>query len=170
MASFSTTSAAKDIASFMGEHTNGEDTIVYGGSYGTMLGERLVHLDPPEVTGYVLDGIAASMGARMLQYYSNWDSDFGDVADRFLAMCEDEEQIAARFKKKGLAGTIKHLIAQFDEDPRSPCAFTTNTLYNNTGNTGADSNATEAESPSFALRRALGMLMSEVRRAAVGCS
>ncbi|KAK1941741.1 hypothetical protein P3T76_006805 [Phytophthora citrophthora] len=30
MASFSTTSVAKDVASFMGEHTNDEDFIVFG--------------------------------------------------------------------------------------------------------------------------------------------
>ncbi|KAG1683004.1 hypothetical protein DVH05_009456 [Phytophthora capsici] len=167
MASFSTTSAAKDVATFMGEHTNGEDTIVYGGSYGTMLGERLIHLNPPEVTGYVLDGIAASMGARSNEfpYYSNWDTDFGIVADRFLAMCEEDEEIAARFKKKGLTGTIKHLIAQFDKDPDSPCASITNTLYNSTDSTGTGtgttSNGTEAEPPSFILRRVLGTMMSD---------
>eukprot|EP00644_Phytophthora_capsici_P008988 jgi/Phyca11/525996/estExt2_fgenesh1_pm.C_PHYCAscaffold_60072 len=161
MASFSTTSAAKDIATFMGEHTNGEDTIVFGWSYGTMLGERLMHLDPPEVTGYVLDGIAASMGARTTEfpYYSNWDSDFGEVADRFLAMSQEDEEIAARFKKKGLAETIKHLITQFDKDPESPCSAKAKTLYNNTAID--TSSATEAEPPSFALRRALGTMLSD---------
>eukprot|EP00644_Phytophthora_capsici_P019243 jgi/Phyca11/133253/e_gw1.391.5.1 len=158
MASFSTTSAAKDVATFMGEHTNGEDTIVFGWSYGTMLGERLMHLNPPEVTGYVLDGIASSMGARTTEfpYYSNWDSDFGEVADKFLAMSQEDEEIASRFKKKGLAGTIKHLIAQFDKDPDSTCASFINTLSNST-----DTKAAEAEPPSFALRRALGTMLSD---------
>ncbi|KAG1690617.1 hypothetical protein DVH05_027967 [Phytophthora capsici] len=161
MASFSTTSVAKDVATFMGEHTNGEDTIVFGWSYGTMLGERLMHLNPPEVTGYVLDGIAASMGARTTEfpYYSNWDSDFGEVADRFLAMSQKDDEIAARFKKKGLAGTIKHLITQFDKDPESPCSVIANSLYNNTGTDS--SSATEAEPASFALRRVLGTMLSD---------
>ncbi|KAK1941806.1 hypothetical protein P3T76_006870 [Phytophthora citrophthora] len=163
MASFSTTSAAKDVATFMGEHTNGEDTIVFGWSYGTMLGERLMHLDPPEVTGYVLDGVFTSMGARTseFQYYTNSDTDFGEVADRFLAMCQKDKKIATRFKKKGLAGTIKHLITQFDKDPESPCAVITSTLYNSTDSTGSTSNATEAQPASFALRYALGMLLSD---------
>ncbi|KAG1689039.1 hypothetical protein DVH05_002923 [Phytophthora capsici] len=158
MASFSTTSAAKDVATFMGEHTNGEDTIVVGWSYGTMLGERLMHLAPPEVTGYVLDGIASSMGARTTEfpYYSNWDSDFGEVADRFLTMCQEVDEIAAKFMKKGLAGTIKHLITQFDKDPDSTCASLINILSNTTG-----TKATEAEPPSFALRRALGTMLSD---------
>ncbi|KAG1690611.1 hypothetical protein DVH05_027961 [Phytophthora capsici] len=161
MASFSTTSVAKDVATFMGEHTNGEDTIVFGWSYGTMLGERLMHLDPPQVTGYVLDGIAASMGARTSEfpYYSNWDSDFGEVADRFLAMSQKDEEIAARFKKKGLAGTIKHLITQFDKDPESPCSVIATSLYNNTGTDSRS--ATEAEPASFALRRVLGTMLSD---------
>ncbi|KAL3668545.1 hypothetical protein V7S43_006628 [Phytophthora oleae] len=157
MTSFSTTSAAKDVASFMGEHTNGEDTIVFGWSYGTMLGERLIHLDPPEVTGYVLDGIAASSGARTTEfpYFSNWDTDFGEVADRFLAMCQQDEEISTRFKKKDLAGTIKYLIAQFDKDPESTCAGIINGFSNDT------SNGTDAEPPSFALRRALGTMLSD---------
>ncbi|KAG1690614.1 hypothetical protein DVH05_027964 [Phytophthora capsici] len=149
MASFSTTSAAKDVATFMGEHTNGEDTIVFGWSYGTMLGERLIHLDPPQVTGYVLDGILTSMGARTseFQYNTNSDTDFGEVADRFLAMCQEDDEIAARFKKKGLAGTIKHLITQFDKDPESPCASITSMLYNSTDSAGVGttSNGTEVE-------------------------
>ncbi|KAG1690053.1 hypothetical protein DVH05_001771 [Phytophthora capsici] len=161
MASFSTTSAAKDIATFMSEYTNGEDTIVYGVSYGTMLGERLIHLDPPEVTGYVLDGIATSSGAQAhaLPYYTNWDSDFGEVGDRFLAMSQKDGEIAARFNKTGLAGTIKHLITKFDKDPKSRCSLIVKALNNDT-DTGA-SNATETEPASFTLRRALGMMLSD---------
>eukprot|EP00644_Phytophthora_capsici_P000628 jgi/Phyca11/109368/e_gw1.16.267.1 len=138
MASFSTTSAARDIATFMSEYTNGEDTIVYGMSYGTMLGERLIHLDPPEVTGY--------------------------VGDRFLAMSQKDREIAARFKKTGLAGTIKHLITKFDKHPKSRCSLIVKALNNDT-DTGA-SNATETEPASFTLRRALGMMLfdSEIRK------
>ncbi|KAG1689040.1 hypothetical protein DVH05_002924 [Phytophthora capsici] len=165
MASFSTTSAAKDVATFMGEHTNGEDTIVVGWSYGTMLGERLIHLDPPQVTGYVLDGILTSMGARTseFQYNTNSDTDFGEVADRFLAMCQEDDEIAARFKKKGLAGTIKHLITQFDKDPDSPCASITSMLYNSTDSAGVgtSSNGTEVEPASFSLRHVLAAMLSD---------
>uniref|UniRef100_H3GWI1 AB hydrolase-1 domain-containing protein n=1 Tax=Phytophthora ramorum TaxID=164328 RepID=H3GWI1_PHYRM len=103
LSSFSTTSAATDVAFFISEHTNGENTIVFGWSYGTALAERLMHLDPPGVTGYVLDGIASSSGApgERFPYYSTWDTDFGEVADRFLALCEQDEEISARFTKKG---------------------------------------------------------------------
>ncbi|KAG1706024.1 hypothetical protein DVH05_002586 [Phytophthora capsici] len=163
MASFSTTSAAKDVATFMSEHTNGEDTIVFGYSFGTALAERLMHLNPPEVTGYVLDGIATSSGSRTNEfpYFSSRDMDFGEVANSFLAMSQEDDEIAARFKKNGLAGAIKHLIAKFDRDPKSLCARTINGLSKSTG-TGA----TEAEPPSFTLRRALGTMLSypEVRK------
>ncbi|KAK1941814.1 hypothetical protein P3T76_006878 [Phytophthora citrophthora] len=170
MSSFSTTSAAKDVATFMGEHTNGEDTVVYGLSYGTMLGERLMHLDPPEVTGYVLDSITTSSGARATEfpYCSNWDTNFGEVADQFLVMSQEDEEITARFKKRGLVGTIKHLIAKFDKDPDSVCAVISSMVYNNTDSTGTGltSVGMETDPPSFALRRALGILLtdSEMRK------
>ncbi|CAH0518921.1 unnamed protein product [Peronospora belbahrii] len=61
--SFSITSAAMDVATFISDYTNGTNTIVYSGSYGTALVERLMHLNCSEVTGYVLDGIATTSGA-----------------------------------------------------------------------------------------------------------
>ncbi|EEY66984.1 uncharacterized protein PITG_21813 [Phytophthora infestans T30-4] len=63
LSSFSMTSAATDVATFISEHTNGENTTVYGVSYETALVERLMHLDTPTMTGYVLDSIATTSGA-----------------------------------------------------------------------------------------------------------
>ncbi|KAE9154734.1 hypothetical protein PF005_g33383 [Phytophthora fragariae] len=62
LASFSVTSAATDLVTFISKYTNGANTIVYGASYGTFFVERVMHLSPPEVTGYVLDGIATLRG------------------------------------------------------------------------------------------------------------
>ncbi|KAG6611749.1 Glycine cleavage system H protein [Phytophthora cinnamomi] len=70
LASFSTTSAATDLVSFISKYTNGASTIVYGTSYGTVLVERLIHLNPPYVTGYVLDGIATSSGSSADKFMS----------------------------------------------------------------------------------------------------
>ncbi|KAG1701646.1 hypothetical protein DVH05_006736 [Phytophthora capsici] len=56
-------STARDIATFMSEYINGKHTIVPGESYGMMVEERLIHLGPPEATGYVLDVIATYSGA-----------------------------------------------------------------------------------------------------------
>lgn len=88
LSSFSTTSAAADLATFISDFTNGESTIVYGVSYGTMLVERLVHLDPPEITGYVLDGITTSSWAPAdeFMYVSKLGS--GEVGDAFLRLCK----------------------------------------------------------------------------------
>ena len=49
LSSFSMTSAATDIATFIDKFTNGKSTIVYGMSYGTGLVERLIHLKTPTV-------------------------------------------------------------------------------------------------------------------------
>ncbi|EEY69794.1 uncharacterized protein PITG_06287 [Phytophthora infestans T30-4] len=72
LASFSTTSAATDISTFIARFTNGASSIIYGVSYGTVLVERLMHLSPPSVVGYVLDGIATTSGAsgNEFQYFS----------------------------------------------------------------------------------------------------
>ncbi|KAG3081937.1 hypothetical protein PC121_g6299 [Phytophthora cactorum] len=48
LSSFSMTSAAMDMATFISDYSNSADTIVYAVSYGTALVERLIHLDPPE--------------------------------------------------------------------------------------------------------------------------
>ncbi|KAF1772880.1 Alpha/Beta hydrolase fold [Phytophthora cactorum] len=63
LASFSTTSAAMDILPFISKYSNGASSIVYGVSYGTVVVERLMHLNPPTVNGYALDGIATASGA-----------------------------------------------------------------------------------------------------------
>ena len=63
LASFSTTSAAMDILTFISEYKNGASTIVYGLSYGTLVVQRLMHFNPSNVTGYVLDSIVTTTGA-----------------------------------------------------------------------------------------------------------
>lgn len=55
---FSVTSAAKDME-YLTSHLYGEDvaTFVYGVSYGTYFTERIMHLAPKHVKGYILDGV-----------------------------------------------------------------------------------------------------------------
>ncbi|OWZ15122.1 hypothetical protein PHMEG_00011291 [Phytophthora megakarya] len=55
--------SATDLVTFISEHPNGRSTIVYGVIYRIILVERLMHLAPSAVTGYVLDGIATTSGA-----------------------------------------------------------------------------------------------------------
>ncbi|KAE9287804.1 hypothetical protein PF001_g20810 [Phytophthora fragariae] len=124
LSSFSMTSAATDMTTFISNYSNGANTIVYGVSYGTALVERVIHLDPPEVTGYVLDGVATSSGASAdkFEYFSTWDSDFGDVGDAFLALCATQSECNSRFQTNTLPITLQSLLTNFDSKPKSTCA------------------------------------------------
>lgn len=124
LASFSITTAATDLATFISTYTANQQTIVYGVSYGTALVERIIHLAPDEVVGYVLDGIATSSGSSLanVEYFSKWDSDFGEVADGFLAKCAADDLCSSKFTDQSLPDTLKSLLEDFDNNPDSTCA------------------------------------------------
>ncbi|POM74850.1 Serine protease family S33, partial [Phytophthora palmivora] len=125
LASFSTTSAATDVVTFISKFTNGASTTVYGCSYGTVFVERIMHLNPPEVTGYVLDGVATTSGAAADKFYyiSEWDASFGEVGDHFLSLCGKDPSCAVHFKKpKTLQKTLQSVLNSFDKHPNSTCA------------------------------------------------
>ncbi|KAL3658685.1 hypothetical protein V7S43_016321 [Phytophthora oleae] len=143
----SVTTAATDLATFIAKHTDGAKTLVYGASYGTMFAVRLMQLAPPDVAGYILEGISYTPGAPADKFYysSNWDVHFGKVADAFMDLCESDRECKARFRPKSLSDTLQGLIEQLDNKPNSTCAE----LVYRTGNP-SDS------PPSFALRSVLG--------------
>ncbi|KAG3198751.1 hypothetical protein PC128_g5793 [Phytophthora cactorum] len=151
LTSFSVTTAATDLATFISKFTNGVGTIVYGVSYGTMLAERLMHLSPTEVTGYVLDGIATTSGAPAGEFFymTRWDSNFGEVGDAFLSLCERDSNCKFRFDSNSLNSTLQSLIDQFDHDPSSTCAALVNTTFE------------AGESPALSLRSALGSALMD---------
>uniref|UniRef100_H3GVR2 Peptidase S33 tripeptidyl aminopeptidase-like C-terminal domain-containing protein n=1 Tax=Phytophthora ramorum TaxID=164328 RepID=H3GVR2_PHYRM len=157
LSSFSMTSAATDVATFVSEYTNAENTIIYGVSYGTALVERLMHFAPPAVTGYVLDGIATTSGvaADKYLYMSKWDVDFGEVGDAFLELCEDDQDCSAHFQAKDLSSTLENLIKKIDKDPNSTCA----SLISNAKSVNP---VQVNEPPSFPLRRTLGSLLADL--------
>ncbi|KAG6615547.1 putative serine protease family S33 [Phytophthora cinnamomi] len=150
LSSFSITSAATDIATFISNYSNGADTIVYGVSYGTALVERVIHLDPREVTGYVLDGVATSSGApgNKFEYFSTWDADFGEVGDAFLALCATQSECRKRFQSTDLPTTLRKLITDFDKNPRSKCAALVSKL-----------NSENTDPASYILRESFGSLL-----------
>lgn len=92
LAAFSTTSAATDLVTFISEYGNGFSTAVYGMGYGTMWVERVTHLNPPEVTGYVLDGVATTSGVSpdKFPYLTSADASFSEVGGEFLALCSED--------------------------------------------------------------------------------
>ena len=124
LASFSTTSVAMDIATFISEYANGTSTIVYGVSYGTVVVTRLMHLNPSNVTGYVLDSIATYSGAPDVSrsYSTNWDTDFGEVGEHFMDLCAQDRVCDSHFHVTNLSATLRNTISNFDTDPNSTCA------------------------------------------------
>ncbi|KAL3660365.1 hypothetical protein V7S43_014518 [Phytophthora oleae] len=149
-AAFSVTSAATDLTTFISKYTNGASTIVYGVSYGTMLVERLIHLAPPQVVGYVLDSVVSSSGAIPV-YYSDWDKNFGEIGDDFFALCDEDKACKAHFATKKLNETVQDLLNQFDKNPNSTCA----TLISNVQSKGLDG------LPSSSLKFTLGTLLKD---------
>ncbi|CAI5718444.1 unnamed protein product [Peronospora farinosa] len=153
LASFSITSAATDVATFISGFTNGLNTIVCGLNFGTLIVERLIHLSPPEVTGYVLDGFAGMSGASRdkAPSYSAYDSNFGEVGDAFLELCGKISECSERFVSKSLPATLQDVITHFDENPKSTCAALV-----------SDSNRDWSSEPaSYILRRALSVILPD---------
>ncbi|KAL3674363.1 hypothetical protein V7S43_000319 [Phytophthora oleae] len=108
----------------MSKFTSGASTILYGGSYGTILVERIMHLDPPGVTGYVMDGIATTSGAPGGEFFfmSKRDDDFGEVDDHFLTLCTLDPECKRHFKSpNALAKTLRGVLADFEKNPNSTC-------------------------------------------------
>ncbi|OWY98112.1 hypothetical protein PHMEG_00031206, partial [Phytophthora megakarya] len=150
LASFSVTSAATDLATFISKYTNGKSTIVYGVSYGTIFLELLMHLAPPEVTGYVLNGVAATSGAPANEFFymSTWDTNFDEVGDVFLGLCDEDSTCKAHFPD-GLNHTLQRVIDQFDKNPTSMCAGIVNRTE-----------GLETPTPSLGLRSVLGAALT----------
>ncbi|EEY62039.1 uncharacterized protein PITG_22444 [Phytophthora infestans T30-4] len=97
-ASFSVTTAATDLATFITQNLRME-------------------LLPPY-------GVVSTSGARVDEFFymSRWGSNFGEFGDAFLSLCEDDVSCKSRFDSKGVNGTLQQLIEEFDHDPNSTCA------------------------------------------------
>ncbi|GMF18012.1 unnamed protein product [Phytophthora lilii] len=142
--------AASDIAAFIAEYTNGASTIVYGVSYGTVVVDRLIHLNPTNVTGYVLDSVATSSGASgdHFSYISMWDAEVGEVGDHCLELCSQDSVCSTHFNSTNLLTTLQNVLVEFDNNPNSSCA----TLV---------SNKTETSPPPAGVRLTLGSLLKD---------
>ncbi|POM73343.1 Hypothetical protein PHPALM_9818 [Phytophthora palmivora] len=153
LAAFSTTSAAKDLVSFISDYTNDFSSTIYGVGYGTNWVERIMHLDPPEVTGYVLDSITTTSGVSPDKFFnlSSVDINAGKIGDTFLSLCAEDSICNAHFKKNDLDTTIERLMTNFDKNPSSTCAKLVKTLKS-----GQDD-----DSPSFVLRYLFGYLIAD---------
>ncbi|CAK4096772.1 unnamed protein product [Aphanomyces euteiches] len=156
-AAFSITSAAKDIAAIVGDIPE-SDVYIYGVSYGTVLVERVMHLDPPKVKGYVLDSVQSEDYTSWTDSptFSNWDRDFDIIAKRFLDYCTRDATCASYFPSKNITTDLAALYAKLDGNTTSDCA----TLVQNTlGSTD--------DTPSDLLRVFFGSLFPDMGRRAL---
>uniref|UniRef100_K3XAS1 AB hydrolase-1 domain-containing protein n=1 Tax=Globisporangium ultimum (strain ATCC 200006 / CBS 805.95 / DAOM BR144) TaxID=431595 RepID=K3XAS1_GLOUD len=132
MAAFSVTSAATDISTFISKYQSGSKTFVYGVSYGSALVERLIHLETKEIVGYILDGISTTSGGDVKDgmYMSNWDTNFGEVSERFLSLLSTNAAVTAKkFGSKSVSTVLKDVLVDFDKDPTSKCATLVSDFY-----------------------------------------
>ncbi|GLE09590.1 hypothetical protein PINS_up021318 [Pythium insidiosum] len=122
LSAFGVTSAANDLKLFISKYLKGK-TIVYGVSYGTALVERLMHLNPPGVVGYVLDGVSAAPGdASKALYFSQWDTNYDAVAKEFMALCsQDYLGCAKYFSSSPLSNTVDTLVEKTMSDTKNKC-------------------------------------------------
>ncbi|KAF0686299.1 Aste57867_21905 [Aphanomyces stellatus] len=120
-AAFSITSAANDVAAVINSLPESE-VYVYGVSYGTALVARLMHLSPAKVKGYVLDSVQSEDYTLWTDSptYSNWDRDFGVVANRFLDLCTADSFCGPKFPTRNLRNDLTTLYAALDGGT-SPC-------------------------------------------------
>ncbi|TMW54989.1 hypothetical protein Poli38472_014760 [Pythium oligandrum] len=81
-ASFSVTSAAKDVVSLIGEHKG--DVFVYGSGIGSYLAARVMHMAPDNVKGYVLDRVVSEKRGNFAYAGSNRQQ----AATELAALCD----------------------------------------------------------------------------------
>ncbi|KAF0744118.1 hypothetical protein Ae201684_001262 [Aphanomyces euteiches] len=123
-AAFSVTSAAMDMKSFVESSIFANtDVFVYGVSYGTYLVERLMHLAPRQVKGYILDSIQSEQfyTTKSAPYFSNWDKDVAGVVDQFLAMCDREKFCAGKIGPNAKQ-TLKAVYKTIDNSNTNNCS------------------------------------------------
>ncbi|EQC42616.1 hypothetical protein SDRG_00345 [Saprolegnia diclina VS20] len=91
---FSVTSAATDLASIIESPMLAKDDVyVYGVSYGTYLVERLMHLAPNNVKGYILDSMLAESPVSV---YSDWDRDVAKVETTYYGLCDRDAKCSSK--------------------------------------------------------------------------
>ncbi|KAK1942607.1 hypothetical protein P3T76_006106 [Phytophthora citrophthora] len=96
---FAVTSAAQDIVYLLDGLENDSESpgvgeaYLYGTSYGTYLVERVMHLAPAQVKGYILDGVVSEAGSdpSTRLFFSHWDQNMLAPTRRFFEMCAEQQ-------------------------------------------------------------------------------
>ncbi|KAG2792090.1 hypothetical protein PC111_g23621, partial [Phytophthora cactorum] len=85
--------------------------------------KRVMHLSPPHVTGYVLDGVVSTTMAPADQFPYFSHSDDGKVGNTFMNLCGRDRSCSHHFRKPHtLASTLQQVLDEFDNYPNSTCA------------------------------------------------
>ncbi len=104
---FTTSNAAHDLGHLI-EATRGDyrEVHVWGGSYGTLWGQRYLHFFPDQATAITLSGIAPPDAS-----FTHYDADYDRVARDYLAACDDDPHCADK-----LGGQAAARIAALYDD------------------------------------------------------
>jgi pimeloyl-ACP methyl ester carboxylesterase len=157
---FSVTSAAHDVDLLVNAlHDEDEQVFLYGASYGTYLVERVLHLQPKLIKGYILDGVVSEGGPdeNSRLFFSNWNDNIYAPSRRFFELCAlQQEQCPLKLdaetsSSKNQDGVIPALLAIYDEIDATDndCAYGFANLVGSDG------------PPSLALRSFLGLVVRD---------
>ncbi|DAZ98781.1 TPA: hypothetical protein N0F65_003997 [Lagenidium giganteum] len=115
---FSVTSAAKDVVHLITTFSSKSGTYIYGVSYGTYLTQRVMHLAPKVVRGYILDGVSADRGHP----FTFQADDMLPVGKRMSEACESDTFCRSKFSKEiakhgSLHQAFLEIVNGFDTAP-----------------------------------------------------
>ncbi|KAF0715172.1 Aste57867_3534 [Aphanomyces stellatus] len=112
-AGFSVTSAAMDLSTLSRHIEPNADWFMYGLSYATFLLERLMHLQPQHVRGYILDAVVPET-----MVLPNGDHEYGKISSRVLAECDKWPACTAKFGNVSLATFLGQFYKDIETEPR----------------------------------------------------
>ncbi|EEY67269.1 serine protease family S33, putative [Phytophthora infestans T30-4] len=156
---FSVTSAARDLVYLLDvlendtESSGVGDVYLYGTSYGTYLVERVMHLAPSQVKGYILDGVVSEAGSTpdTRLFFSHWDRNILAPTERFFELCLKQQETCPLQLNLGDKGDVLSAVLDIYNDideAMNDCALQLMLL------TGVDT-------PSQILRPILGLLVRD---------
>ncbi|GLE08123.1 hypothetical protein PINS_up019085 [Pythium insidiosum] len=123
---FSTTSAARDLVHLIDLFNKNEKVMVYGCSYGSYLAQRVIHLKPPQVAGYVVDGVVSEEKTS----FATSASDSLATEKYFAELCENDKDCMTLYdindskNNGGLLKAWRELYDRLDSAAKgtNPCA------------------------------------------------
>ncbi|KAF0682660.1 Aste57867_25219 [Aphanomyces stellatus] len=87
------------------------DVYVYGASYGTLLLERLMQLEPTHIRGYVLDGVVAQINHT----FATFDIDINVAGARFIEKCSADAFCRGKlYGRPSLADALAEIYTRLD--------------------------------------------------------